>query len=53
MARNVIKDQQQRELRRNQVLSAAASVFLRGVAVAKISDIATEAGLSYGHVYNF
>ncbi|MBY0215364.1 MULTISPECIES: TetR/AcrR family transcriptional regulator [Paenibacillus] len=54
MARNVIKDQQQRELRRNQVLSAAASVFsVRGVAVAKISDIATEAGLSYGHVYNF
>ncbi|MBE7680204.1 TetR/AcrR family transcriptional regulator [Paenibacillus sp. P13VS] len=54
MARNVIKDQQQRELRRNQILSAAASVFtVRGVAVAKISDIATEAGLSYGHVYNF
>ncbi|WP_337031523.1 TetR/AcrR family transcriptional regulator [Paenibacillus illinoisensis] len=54
MARNVIKDQQQRELRRNQILSAAASVFsARGVAVAKISDIATEAGLSYGHVYNF
>lgn len=54
MARNVNKDQQQRELRRNQILSAAASVFsVRGVAVAKISDIATEAGLSYGHVYNF
>ncbi|SFE76328.1 DNA-binding transcriptional regulator, AcrR family [Paenibacillus catalpae] len=54
MARNVIKDQQQRELRRNQILTAAASVFTkRGVAVAKISDIATEAGLSYGHVYNF
>ncbi|GLX70245.1 TetR/AcrR family transcriptional regulator [Paenibacillus glycanilyticus] len=54
MARNVIKDQEQRELRRNQILSAAATVFaVRGVAVAKISDIAAEAGLSYGHVYNF
>lgn len=52
MPRNIERDQQLREERRRQILDAAAKVFARKGILAKISDIAAEAGLSHGHVYN-
>ncbi|WP_150265531.1 TetR/AcrR family transcriptional regulator [Paenibacillus tepidiphilus] len=52
MPRNPERDRQLREERRKQILAAAARVFARKGLLAKISDIAVEAGLSHGHVYN-
>ncbi len=47
-------NEQIRSDRRNQILQAALKVFgRRGLAAAKISDIATEAGFSHGLVYNY
>ncbi len=54
MPRNPERDRLQREERRQQIISAALQMFTqRGVAACKISDIASHAGLSHGHVYNF
>ncbi|BBI36693.1 hypothetical protein KCTCHS21_60920 [Cohnella abietis] len=54
MPRNPERDRLQREERRHQIISAALQMFTqRGVAACKISDIASHAGLSHGHVYNF
>ncbi|MBH5319127.1 TetR/AcrR family transcriptional regulator [Paenibacillus sp. GSMTC-2017] len=54
MARNTERDRQQREERRKQIMDAARYVFTkRGVAATKISDIAAQAGLSHGNVYNY
>jgi len=40
--------------RRKQILLAALNVFInRGFAAAKVSDIATEAGISYGLMYHY
>jgi len=51
--RNAKRDQMVKEERRRQILQAATSVFYnKGLAAVKMSDVATEAGLSYGHVYN-
>ncbi|MEK8126745.1 TetR/AcrR family transcriptional regulator [Paenibacillus filicis] len=53
MPRNAKRDQMVKEERRRQILQAATSVFYhKGLAAVKMSDVATEAGLSYGHVYN-
>ncbi|WP_426445329.1 TetR/AcrR family transcriptional regulator [Paenibacillus sp. S-38] len=53
MPRNPVRDQQLREERRKQILDAAARLFARQGVLTKISDIAAEAGLSHGHVYNY
>ncbi|AEI43200.1 TetR/AcrR family transcriptional regulator [Paenibacillus mucilaginosus] len=53
MPRNPERDQQLREERRRQILDAAARLFARQGMLSKISDIAAEAGLSHGHVYNY
>ena len=43
-----------RDARRDDILRAAANVFARaGLAAAKVSDIAREAGLSHGLVYHY
>ncbi|WP_151733075.1 TetR/AcrR family transcriptional regulator [Paenibacillus tengchongensis] len=52
MPRNPERDRQLRGERRQQILDAAARIFARKGLLAKISDIAAEAGLSHGHVYN-
>lgn len=47
-------NEQIRSGRREQILRAAMRVFgRRGLAAAKISDIASEAGFSHGLVYNY
>ena len=54
MPRNPERDRQQREERRQQIIDAAKQVFTkRGVAATKMSDVAKEAGLSHGNVYNY
>lgn len=50
MARKI--DEQQRMERINQILDGAVRVFSKKGLTAKISEIAKEAGLSQGHVYN-
>ncbi|WP_199613605.1 TetR/AcrR family transcriptional regulator [Paenibacillus alkalitolerans] len=52
--RNEEQNKQIRDDRREQILKAALKVFAwRGLAAAKISDIAAEAGLSHGLVYHY
>jgi AcrR family transcriptional regulator len=52
--RNDEQNQQIRDERREQLLKAALKVFARrGLAAAKISDIASAAGLSHGLVYHY
>ncbi|WNR44077.1 TetR/AcrR family transcriptional regulator [Paenibacillus roseipurpureus] len=53
MPRNIKKDQQNREERTAQILEAAQHVFARRGLLTKIQDIAEEAGLSHGHIYNY
>lgn len=54
MPRDDNKNLEIRDARKEQILSAAAKVFARrGMAAAKISDIAKEAKLSYGLVYHY
>lgn len=54
MPRTLEQNQQIRDERREQILQAALKVFARrGMVAAKISDIATEAGLSHGLVYHY
>ena len=54
MPRTEEQNQQIRDERREQILQAALKVFARkGMAAAKISDIAAEAGLSHGLVYHY
>lgn len=51
--RNIERDRQVREERRRQIMGAALTMFTRkGITACKMSDIAQEAGLSHGHVYN-
>lgn len=51
--RNIERDRQVREERRRQIMGAALTMFTRkGITACKMSDIAREAGLSHGHVYN-
>ncbi|EGL16312.1 MULTISPECIES: TetR/AcrR family transcriptional regulator [unclassified Paenibacillus] len=51
---NPEKVTQQREERRSQILHASIGIFAKkGLAAAKISDIAEAAGISHGHVYNY
>lgn len=51
--RNIERDRQVREERRRQIMGAALTMFTRkGITACKMSDIAKEAGLSHGHVYN-
>lgn len=53
MPRNPERDAQLRADRRRQIIGAATRVFSRkGLAATKMSDIASEAGLSHGHLYN-
>jgi AcrR family transcriptional regulator len=48
------QNQQIRDERQEQILQAALKVFARrGMAAAKISDIASEAGFSHGLVYHY
>lgn len=52
--RNEEQNKQIRDERREQLLRTALKVFARkGLAAAKINDIATEAGASYGLVYHY
>ncbi|NLY91762.1 MAG: TetR family transcriptional regulator [Firmicutes bacterium] len=52
--RNKEQNQQIREERREEILQAALRVFAcKGLAAAKISDIAHAAGLSHGLVYHY
>lgn len=52
--RNIEQNQQIRDERREQILNAALKIFARkGLAAAKISDIASLAGLSHGLVYHY
>lgn len=52
--RNIEQNQQIRDERREQILKAALTTFARkGLAAAKISDIASLAGLSHGLVYHY
>ncbi|MFC3747669.1 TetR/AcrR family transcriptional regulator [Paenibacillus sp. GCM10012306] len=52
--RNVEKDQQLRELRREHILDCSLQVIARrGIDSASVKDIAIEAGLSVGNVYNY
>lgn len=54
MPRTEEQNQQIRDERQEQILQAALKVFARrGMAAAKISDIASEAGLSHGLVYHY
>lgn len=54
MPRDDKKNLEIRDVRKEQIFSAAAKVFARrGMAAAKISDIAKEAKLSYGLVYHY
>lgn len=54
MPRTEAQNQQIRDERQEQILQAAMKVFARrGMAAAKISDIASEAGLSHGLVYHY
>ncbi|WP_338749180.1 TetR/AcrR family transcriptional regulator [Bacillus sp. FJAT-52991] len=54
MPRQDEQNKQIRDARSEQILQAAAQVFARrGMAAAKISDIAKEAGLSHGLVYHY
>jgi AcrR family transcriptional regulator len=54
MPRTEEQNQQIRDARQEQILQAALKVFARrGMAAAKISDIAKEAGLSHGLVYHY
>ncbi|MFD0589840.1 TetR/AcrR family transcriptional regulator [Paenibacillus sp. GCM10027627] len=54
MARNAERDRIQRVERQQQILDAAKEIFtLRGVAAAKMSDIAAHAGVSHGSVYTY
>ncbi|WP_227394991.1 TetR/AcrR family transcriptional regulator [Jeotgalibacillus aurantiacus] len=54
MPRDEHKNVEIRDARREQILNAAAKVFARrGMAAAKISDIAQEAQLSHGLVYHY
>lgn len=51
--RNIERDRQVREERRCQIMGAALTMFTKkGITACKMSDIAQEAGLSHGHVYN-
>jgi AcrR family transcriptional regulator len=50
MARPI--NEAQRSERKKEILEAAIRIFLKQGVSAKISDIAREAGLSHGHVYN-
>lgn len=52
--RNEEQNQQIRDERREEILQAALKVFARkGLVAAKISDIATAAGLSHGLIYHY
>ncbi|MFF2910270.1 TetR/AcrR family transcriptional regulator [Paenibacillus sp. NPDC057934] len=52
--RNVEKDQQLREVRREHILDCSLQVIAkRGIDSASVKDIAKEAGLSVGNVYNY
>ena len=54
MPRTEQQNQQIRDERQEQILQAALKVFARrGMAAAKISDIASEAGFSHGLVYHY
>ncbi|MVO98056.1 TetR/AcrR family transcriptional regulator [Paenibacillus lutrae] len=54
MPRNPEKDQQLREQRKQQILQSALQVFFRkGYSGAKVSEIASEAGISHANLYNF
>lgn len=53
MARNILKDQQLREERTTQILVSAVRIFARRGLLATISEIADDAGLSPGHIYNY
>jgi AcrR family transcriptional regulator len=54
MPRTEEQNQQLRDERQEQILQAALRVFARrGMAAAKIGDIAAEAGLSHGLVYHY
>lgn len=51
--RNIERDRQVREERRRQIMGAALTMFTsKGITACKMGDIAREAGLSHGHVYN-
>ena len=53
-ARREEANQRIKDERREQILKAALSIFARkGLAAARISDIAAAAGLSYGLVYHY
>ena len=54
MPRTAADNQRIKDERREDILAAARSVFARkGLAAAKISDVATAAGLSHGLVYHY
>jgi AcrR family transcriptional regulator len=52
--RSTQENQRIRDERRDQILTAAAKVFSRkGLAAAKITEVATQAGVSHGLVYHY
>lgn len=54
MPRTAADNQRIKDLRREDILAAARVVFARkGLSAAKISDVATAAGLSHGLVYHY
>ncbi|WP_028545399.1 TetR/AcrR family transcriptional regulator [Paenibacillus taiwanensis] len=54
MARNEEKDRELRKERCEQIMSAAVELFAKnGINSTKISDIAKQAGMSHGLVYNY
>jgi AcrR family transcriptional regulator len=54
MPRQIAENQRIRDERQEQILRAAAHVFARkGLAATKITDIATEAGMSHGLMYHY
>ncbi|MGF7047872.1 AcrR family transcriptional regulator [Paenibacillus sp. DS2015] len=53
MPRNPLKDQQLRQERTKQILDSTSRVFARKGIQTKVSEIAADAGLSHGHIYNY
>ncbi|GAA4846760.1 hypothetical protein GCM10023310_26010 [Paenibacillus vulneris] len=54
MPRNVVRDQEARKERSEQILSVAVELFAKkGLDATKISDIAAKVGISHGLVYNY
>ena len=54
MGRNRLHDQQIKDIRREQILSCALTLFAsNGLAATKITDIAAAAGISHGLMYTY